>query len=586
MGVPKLIRWIKRNYADVFSSSSMPCDSLYIDCNCLIHPAVKQIQTNDWDKMIEAANIYLERIVRHANPKKLIYVAIDGVCPLAKMMHQRQRRYYSAYEKHIMRHLRKRYEVAEKENDSNDYSMISPGTDFMVRLGESMREFCRRFTSPDGERVVIFSDSDQPGEGEHKIMSHIRENKPHNAAIYGLDADLLMLCLANYQPGMSVLREAEHDRDAPEKEPIATFEWLNVKHYCDIVEYLLHPKTNTDWLLRSYERRVLSKLPLLSSSSRPLTPRPPSAPLSVPLPIPSVLDYVAFSMLNGNDFLPPLLTTSIPDGGIEILWFAYKCAQKQTRETLVDAKSQQINDVFLASMLRHLAEWQHLLLESVTFHREQRVRSFHRRLKECQDPYERAVMALNNSEHRTPAPLFVGKWKEKWYEDHSIADSCGSYLRTWCWAYRYYTSDLLSWEQYYPHHMGVAPDDLLEAHSRYGEWQAPFTPSKPLDSTSQLCIIMPPESASLAPKWMEWYFKGLPSAISPSFCYKQCIYQGHIRNLPVINPSMIRRLVYLARPTALRHRRPHVEPGRKKSSQSHALPPATPPDGDILESPA
>ena len=45
----------------------------------------------------------------------------------------------------------------------------------------------------------IFSGSDEPGEGEHKLFQHIRDNeKQHQkqvTVIYGLDADLIMLCL-------------------------------------------------------------------------------------------------------------------------------------------------------------------------------------------------------------------------------------------------------------------------------------------------------------------------------------------------------------------------------------------------------
>ena len=49
--------------------------------------------------------------------------------------------------------------------------------------------------------TIIVSSSHEPGEGEHKIFEYIREHASEHAdqttVIYGLDADLIMLCMSH-----------------------------------------------------------------------------------------------------------------------------------------------------------------------------------------------------------------------------------------------------------------------------------------------------------------------------------------------------------------------------------------------------
>ena len=98
-----------------------------------------------------------------------------------------------------------------------DSNCITPGTDFMVEVSAHMRYFIRRKLKEDplwqGLRI-IFSGHEVPGEGEHKIVSYIREAKmqpgwdPNTKhCMAGLDADLVMLALATHEPHFSLLRE-------------------------------------------------------------------------------------------------------------------------------------------------------------------------------------------------------------------------------------------------------------------------------------------------------------------------------------------------------------------------------------------
>ena len=210
------------NPDDDTSYLGIKIDRLYLDLNCAIHPAVKMPGLSRQDMYIAVGN-YLDDILRvavlrpsrpcDASSTRLVYIAIDGVAPRAKMSQQRKRRYKAVQDTIDVNAIKQKFGIPIEEHE--DFNMISPGTKFMEELSDYLNQKIRSYgfndTSP--KLKFIFSDANVPGEGEHKIMDHIRQNPPsqnESIAIYGLDADLIFLCLANYCPNMYLLREKVH----------------------------------------------------------------------------------------------------------------------------------------------------------------------------------------------------------------------------------------------------------------------------------------------------------------------------------------------------------------------------------------
>ena len=87
----------------------------------------------------------------------------------------------------------------------------------MEKVSNCIKYFIRKKIKEDPlwkNLKVIYSGHDIPGEGEHKIMQHIRDmrSQPNyqpntRHCMYGQDADLIMLALATHEPHFFVLRE-------------------------------------------------------------------------------------------------------------------------------------------------------------------------------------------------------------------------------------------------------------------------------------------------------------------------------------------------------------------------------------------
>jgi len=90
--------------------------------------------------MIEAIFKYIDHLFCIVRPRKLLFIAIDGVAPRAKMNQQRSRRFRAA--RCAARDLAVLQEAGKAVPQGIlDTNAISPGTEFMAELMTNLENF-------------------------------------------------------------------------------------------------------------------------------------------------------------------------------------------------------------------------------------------------------------------------------------------------------------------------------------------------------------------------------------------------------------------------------------------------------------
>jgi len=219
MGVPSYFAYIIRNHPNIIKKLFLGVqiqqnfERLYMDCNSILYDSYYEIKHPEnmeedvlYKTILDKTTTKIEDYIYKIKPRDTLFIAFDGVAPFAKMEQQRNRRYKSWYQTFMDQ------DQGQDPSSKITTSMFTPGTKFMQLLSVHMETHFLKQEHKYRVREILIATPREAGEGEHKLYEHLRKYPMREkvAAIYGLDADLIMLSLfhLSFVENIFVFREA------------------------------------------------------------------------------------------------------------------------------------------------------------------------------------------------------------------------------------------------------------------------------------------------------------------------------------------------------------------------------------------
>jgi 5'-3' exoribonuclease 2 len=516
MGVPKLFHSLIEQYHHNATTNPTGYNIItkaidndlpthfYLDFNGGIYQCIKpEIKTEE--TLILYVIEYLELVCNCIPNLELIYIAFDGVAPLFKCAQQRIRRHHNICRTNRSRKINEAFgteteksaSIASNANNI-DTNMITPGTSFMYNLSLAIKRKilegsvngCGVFAG----KKVIFSDASIPGEGEHKLIHHIRQTihwavdgtdeeralygQEHNTVIYGMDGDLVYLSLSLHLDNIYLFREAN--------------EYGNFsKIYSNGKKYLfMDIEELTNAIITNFKDIYGCKINDITMKNKYID------------------DYIFLGMLLGNDFMPKTHWFSIAEGGYERLLSGYWQIHNHTEKFLVDTYAMIINTEMLCDIMYIVKEQEQEAIVNL-FEKRKRARI---RVSDNMNERERQQMLVDfyPLQH-----LYIEKeiepgragWRDRYYKiclhmenrDENRKLVCLSYLKTLVWNFHYYFSECVSWDwvynfDYSPTWADIYNELVLHKNiniSNTSNTLFHFNKSAPIDSQTLLFMVLP-----------------------------------------------------------------------------------------------
>ena len=515
MGIPYYFYSLTQKYNNIISNNKPTGLDLYcIDFNGIIHNVAQDIiknysnpandsgNSNDIieNEIIEGVWVRIKYYINNYKATKYIICA-DGVAPLAKMFQQRKRRYLNIYKN-----------ILDNVNITWDTNAITPGTMFMEKLNTYIR---RNINDDRNKNKIIYSGSDECGEGEHKIFKMIKDTPVDDKIIiHGLDADLIILSLMSRKENIYLMREMKD----PHTNNIV-YNYLNIKELRKAI--LCELKTNWDINFEYNDDDLIET-------------------------------YCTACSILGNDFIPHLLTIELKNNGIDTLLSATKKSIK-TNGLLVN--NGVINHNCLIDIFKDLAN-----TEDEDIHRicERYIKKRQPDNKSTPSDYYglKNKDPLINTIYNSP-----NKWRQEYYRiifDNNISidstvmfNACNNYIKGIYWVYSYYKGMEIDCEWYYPYNYPPTIKDILN-HSIANEVPILNNNNNFVPSYIQLLIVLPKYSVKLLSKKHQRYMLDMYTGLFHMYPVKYNI-QTFLKTqlwecspiLPLINLNYITKVLEL-----------------------------------------
>ncbi|XP_066336433.1 5'-3' exoribonuclease 4-like isoform X1 [Miscanthus floridulus] len=526
MGIPSFYKWVVNKYPSVISPAKEEpeeCpdgiyDNLYVDMNCIIHCCFhpQDLMHADIDvcppmtvsEVFESMFEYMDRLFRIVRPTRLLYLAVDGVAPCAKMNRVRRGRFHSArlarseeiedYEMRKELRAQGKEEPPREISEVSDPNVIAPGTEFMEKLSQALEYYIRARLNSDPwwrDIMVILSDANVPGEGEHKIMSFVRAQRSMEGydpntrhCLFGHDADLIMLALASHEVHFSILREDVLLPNQAETEgnPKKPFLFLNI------------------WVLREY---LEIEFKILDPVCEPDIER-------------LIDDFIFICFLMGNDFIPHIPSLETHEGAVDLLIEVYKTTFNKMGGYIINTdKVKDKNGAYLEVsrleiFLHELSMYEEkIFLKRYELEQDLLLKTYHEMLREASESERPELrqklddLLFNEERPYDSIRLGLPGWKSRFFREYFGAktsneigklqnDMAQKYLEGLCWVLQCYSADFPSWSWYYPFYVAPFVSDL-KGLSRV---EISFILDKPLRPFDQLMAVLPMRSWCALPK--------------------------------------------------------------------------------------
>jgi 5'-3' exoribonuclease 1 len=524
MGIPSYFAHVLKKYPHVIKRlSELPCiNNLYLDCNGMVYDVVHQMQYTPENiaayeaEMLQRICESIDACIAILRPISSVFIAFDGVAPVAKLNQQRERRYKSWYLGEMEAQRRREIVSARSTQTGSgksktstfkveppkpawNTSAITPGTKFMNALHDKLAEYydttnksalnARYNLSGAG---IIVSSSKEPGEGEHKLFEYIRDHAAEHAdmttVIYGLDADLIMLCMSH----LHISRGIYLYRETPE--------------FVKSINVVLDEKERYFMDIPEFATAIVQHV-ITSSAPNPMAAKN------------KVMDYIFMCFMLGNDFMPHFPALNIRTTGIATIMEAYR-ATIGSNETIIQIH---LNEYVIhwpnyKKLVAHLAAQELTLIRKEHGTRDRQAR--HMRDSDKDDDVMHDVMMLPMTQRDVERDInpFQPGWETRYYsalcdmhgaiDPTAVAALCRNYLEGMEWTFRYYTRGCVDWKWTYANHYPPLLADLVhhipETHDPTNAFSfLQVKPKEPIRDVVQLCYVLPRASHALLPPSVE-----------------------------------------------------------------------------------